>query len=148
LRTPAQFAAVAAARGAFAARGARRWLSMNCLIARADPVGSGARTRLGLTVARRLARRAVDRNLVKRVVREALRAAAPALDDAAASCRIDAAAGARLDIVVRLKVRLPPVAQLPRVRLKPALRAEADALFAALARDVRAAAGADSAGQP
>lgn len=134
LRTPAQFAAVAAARGARAPRGARRWLAVSCRIDDAAAAGQ-ARSRFGLTVPRRLARRAVDRNLVKRVVREAMRAAATALDQAAAAPRGDS----RIDIVVRLKAPLAPIAELPRARLKSELRAEADALLAALVRDVRAA---------
>ena len=134
LRTPAQFAAVAAARGTRAPHGARRWLAVNCRIDE-TPAAGRAPSRYGLTVPKRLARRAVDRNLVKRVAREALRAAAPALDDVAAP------RDRQIDIVVRLKAPLPSVADLPRARLKSELRAEADALLAALVRDLRATAG-------
>ena len=146
LRTPAQFAAVAAARGARALRGARRWLAVNCWVADAGTVPNAAPARLGLVMPKRHARRAIDRNLIKRVVREAMRAAVPVLDAAAAAVRLDggqdagSVAGARLDIVVRLKAPLPPVADLPRAQLKSALRVEADTLLAGLVRDLRPAA--------
>ena len=42
--------------------------------------GTGAPARLGLAIAKRVARRAVDRNRLKRVAREAFRCRDPALD--------------------------------------------------------------------
>lgn len=130
LHTPAQFAAVAAARGTHARRGARRWLAMTAVIVDSSADAGRPRLRWGLIVPKRLARRAIDRNLVKRVAREALRVAAPTL--------IAAAAPHGVDVVLRLKAPLTPRAQLARVQLKKQLRREADALLAALAHDVLA----------
>ena len=87
--------------------------------------------RLGLTVPKRMARRAIDRNLCKRVARAALQAARPALD---ACC---AARQQRVDLIVRLKSPLPPVADYARTRWRTELRAEADALLGALLRELQ-----------
>lgn len=84
------------------------------------------RSRFGITVGKRNARRAVDRTLVKRVLREAARHAAPALDAAAGSDRVD--------VVLRLKAPLPPPRELPRPQLARLVRAEADQLLAQLVR--------------
>lgn len=129
LHTPREFAAVAAARGPRAPRAARRFLAMSSLISESIDDGA-ARVRCGLTIPRRLARRAVDRNLVKRVAREALRAALPALAEAVTPLRVD--------LVLRLKAPLPPVVALARRQLRRQLRDEADALLAGLVRDARA----------
>ena len=68
LLQPAQFSAVFAARGVLKGR----YFSVHRLIHR--PAGNPAGTaRLGLVVPKRLCRRAVYRNLAKRVVREAFR---------------------------------------------------------------------------
>jgi len=93
---------------------------------------SGAR--LGLTISRRMARRAVDRALVKRVVRESFRHAAVSLTDAAA------AAGQRIDVSLRLaRVLQPPghAARPPLTALKRELRANADQLFGAATERLR-----------
>ena len=85
-----------------------------------------AAARLGLTLSRRMARRAVDRALVKRVVRESFRHAAAALTDAAATT------GQRIDCSLRLARALPPpghATRPPLTALKRALRADADRLF-------------------
>lgn len=83
-----------------------------------------ARSRFGITVGKRNARRSVDRALIKRVLRESARHAAPALD---------AAAGDRcIDVVLRLKAPCPPKAAMPRPQLKAALRREADELLVQL----------------
>jgi len=114
LRTPAQFQA--AARGAGVRRHAQGWLAMTAR------QGEGiTATRVGITVAKRFARRAVDRASVKRVLREAARAALPAL-------RRDQA----LHLVLRLNAEVPDVATLPRSRFKRELRRDADALLARL----------------
>ncbi len=96
--------------------------------------GHGARVRLGLVVPKRYARRALDRNLIKRIAREAMRAALPTLDAAVAEA-------AQLDVVIRLKAPLPPAAELARAQLRVSLRAEADALLTHLAREAGKAAG-------
>lgn len=83
-------------------------------------VPAASRVRFGLTVGKRLARRAVDRALVKRVLREAARHAAP---------RLECAAAADLGVHVRLKVPLPARETLARGPLKRALREDADALL-------------------
>jgi ribonuclease P protein component len=114
LRTPAQFQA--AARGTGVRRHAQGWLAMTV-----RPVQGETTTRVGITVAKRFARRAVDRACVKRVLREAARAALPAL-----SCE------RCMHIVLRLNAVLPDVATLPRARFKRALRRDADALLARL----------------
>jgi ribonuclease P protein component len=113
LRRPAEFAAVLAAERAGAWRHTGRWLAMTAA-ALPPAVGAPSTARLGLTVGKRLARRAVDRNLVKRVIREAFRHAEPPA----------------LAISVRLRRPLP---SLPRGELARALRVDADALFGALA---------------
>jgi len=78
------------------------------------------RVRFGLTVGKRLARRAVDRVLIKRILREAARHSAP---------RLEELASADLDIVLRLKAPLPARETMPRTQLKRALRADADAVL-------------------
>lgn len=96
-------------------------------------------TRFGFTVGKRNARLSVDRNLVRRVLREAARHAAPALDAAVAPGRID--------IVLRLKSALPPKSSAARVRLRADLRAEADSLLAQLTAALRAATAAHATGR-
>jgi RNase P protein component len=86
-------------------------------------------TRLGITVGKRMARRSIDRALVKRIVREAFRHVAPTLDRAAAG------AGVAVDVSVRLKAPLgePGSPQRPALAaLRCALRGEADRLLEAL----------------
>jgi len=78
------------------------------------------RVRFGLTVGKRLARRSVDRVLIKRILREAARHSAP---------RLTAVAATDLDIVLRLKAPLPPRETTPRGQLKRALRADADSVL-------------------
>jgi hypothetical protein len=88
--------------------------------------------RFGATVGKRNARRSVDRALVKRIVREASRRAAPRLEALCAERSL------RLDVAFRLKAARdlrrddqPSVAQW-----RLALRAEADWLLERLARQV------------
>lgn len=134
LRKPGEFAAVAQARSAGGVHRSGRWLALGVRAiadaAPADAAGEGDRPllRLGLTVPRRYAKRAVDRNLIKRVVREAMRALRPNIEALAAPC-------ARIDVVVRLKAPWPGAAAGSQRQLKGQLRQEADALLALLCRD-------------
>ena len=114
LRTPAQFQA--AARGAGVRRHAQGWLAMT-----ARPMQGEATTRVGITVAKRFARRAVDRASAKRGLREAARAALAGLP-----------ADRALHIVLRLNALVPAVTALPRAKFKRELRRDADALLARL----------------
>jgi RNase P protein component len=104
--------------------------------------------RIGITVAKRYARRAVDRALVKRIVREGARRRAPALLAALRAARV------RADVIVRLRAPLParPTArtrpvlsqrqlsqhQLSQRQLREQLRADTDALLQRLARHLTA----------
>ena len=94
-----------------------------------------ARVRFGVTVGRRQARRAVDRALVKRIVREAGRHAAPALDRWCAENDLG------LDIAFRLKTAVPKQAAgttaLSHTQWRRALRVEVDELLDRLARHLR-----------
>ena len=126
LRAPAQFAAVTSDPQSL--RAARRWLA---LAGRVQPWAAdrSVPVRFGFTAAKRNARRACDRNSVKRVLREAARARIPDLD---------AAAGRRaVDVVLRLKAPPPARAALAHDAWKRELRAEADALLDELARQLR-----------
>jgi ribonuclease P protein component len=128
LQSEAEFAAVAQA-GPNSIRLSQRWF---VLTARPIEVPSpdvpspesgrtpARRVRFGLTVGKRLARRSVDRVLVKRILREAARHSAPDLE---------ALARMPFDVVLRLKAPLPAQDALPRGQLKRALRADADMLL-------------------
>jgi ribonuclease P protein component len=105
-------------------RAARRWLALS---SRWRAAASGS-VRFGFTVGKRNARRAVDRAMVKRILREACRHARAELGTVAR--------GRAIDVVLRLKSPLPERDALARARLKRALRAEADALLAELKRSV------------
>jgi len=87
------------------------------------------RVRFGFTVGRRQAHRAVQRTLVKRVLREAARHAAGTLRSLVPDRSVD--------IVLRLRSPLPGPGQMGQARLKRSLRAEADSLIAQLARHLR-----------
>jgi RNase P protein component len=80
--------------------------------------------RFGFTVGRRQARRAVQRVMVKRILREAVRAAAPAL--------AQGARGRQVEVVLRLRSALPDPAAMTWAQVKQALRGEADLLMARL----------------
>ncbi len=134
LRRPAEFAAVAAPAEA---AGTQRWRAARRLIAAQALIGpsmtatssaamddAGFPVRFGFTVGRRNARRAVARARVKRVLREAARQAAPALERAGG--------GQRLAVVLRLKAVLPAADAIGLAALKRQLRDEADALLAQL----------------
>jgi ribonuclease P protein component len=125
LRRPREFAAVLAADGANSIRGSGGWLSMTAAWEPAMP----ARARVGITVGKRMARRAIDRALVKRIVREAFRTSVVKLE------RRATAASVRVDIGVRLKrpLGLPGDPQRPALTtLRRALRGEADRLLASV----------------
>ena len=126
LRSPAQFVAVTSDPQAL--RAGRRWLS---IAGRVQADGGDVPVRFGFTASRRHARRAVDRNTAKRVLREAARRHIDELDSAAASRSVD--------IVLRLKTAVPDRTALARSAWKEALRAEADALLRQLARRLRGA---------
>jgi ribonuclease P protein component len=122
LQSEAQFTAVAQA-GPESIRLSQRWFVLIAKpVATTEPAAapSPARVRFGLTVGKRLARRSVDRVLIKRILREAARHSAPELA---------ALAPAALDILLRLKAPLPPRATTPRGQLKRALREDADAVL-------------------
>jgi ribonuclease P protein component len=130
LRRPQEFAAVLAADRAHSMRAAGKWLSMT---ASWNPVLPGSvrlgSVRLGITVSKRMARRAIDRALVKRIAREAFRHAAPGIE------RVAANSGVGVDISVRLKrpVALPDDPQRPALTpWRRALRTEADELLASV----------------
>ena len=132
LRTPAQFERLRAVEPRY--RAARRWL----LVAmRVDDVGNpdvppagtpkgarAVRVRFGVTVGKRNARHAVQRSLVKRIVREAMRHSAPKLEMAAR--------GRTVDLVLRLKAPFPKPESMSLPVFKRALRAEADQLLATM----------------
>jgi ribonuclease P protein component len=125
LRSPAQFVAVTSDPQAL--RAGRRWLA---IAGRARTEATGAvPVRFGFTASRRHARRAVDRNAAKRVLREAARRHIEALDAAAAERSVD--------IVLRLKAVVPGPRALARGIWKTALREEADALLADLAQKLK-----------
>jgi ribonuclease P protein component len=130
LREPAQFAA--AGKGRAALRVAGSWFAL-AAVARPPAAARAAPIRFGWIVPKRYARRAVDRNLIKRILRESARHAADVLD---------AATGAPLDVIVRLRSVVPPVATTARAGLRRAWRAEADTLFVALTRRLLARAAA------
>lgn len=90
--------------------------------------GEAVPVRFGFTAARRFARLAVDRNTVKRVMREAARHNLTELDAAAAERQVD--------VVLRLKAAAPAQG---RAAWKTQLRAEAESLLAELARRLRQA---------
>lgn len=108
-------------------RAARHWLSMTAAWCPSET----ATVRFGTTVGKRNARRAVDRALVKRILREAGRRAAPALE------RTCASRGLRLDVAFRLKAprdRDPAGAPASLTVWRRALRDEANALLDRLGR--------------
>jgi ribonuclease P protein component len=129
LRSPAQFLAVTSDPQAL--RAARRWLSVAGRVQ--PPQSDRPPVRFGFTASRRHARRAVDRNVVKRVMREAARNHLGMLDVAAA--------GRSVDIVLRLKAALPAAGETPLARWKGALRREADGLLAQLAQRLQQGSG-------
>lgn len=124
LLRPEEFAAVIS--DAKALRASRRWLSIAGSV-RQRTRDRGA-VRFGFTASTRHAPRAVDRNLVRRVLRESARRH---LRD------LDAATGSQgVDVVLRLKAPAREAAGLSRQAWKAALRAEAESLLGQLARQL------------
>jgi hypothetical protein len=116
---------LAAGRGA-SLRVAGQWLSITAAWFPAVPAGA----RVGITVSKRMARRSIDRALVKRIVRDAFRLSASALDGRAA------AAAMRVDISVRLKraIAAPGDPQRPSLaEWRRALRADMNQMLSAVA---------------
>jgi ribonuclease P protein component len=137
LRRPAEFAAVLAATRSHSLRAARLWLSMTAAWS-ASPTPA---VRFGVTVGKRNAKRSIDRALVKRVVREAGRHGAAALESICAERKL------RLDVAFRLKARRDAktntktktktkttTSEIPLTAWRRALREEADAMLVRLAR--------------
>ncbi|MCS7101874.1 MAG: ribonuclease P protein component [Burkholderiaceae bacterium] len=115
LQQAAEFAALSRG-GSWRASG--RWLALVARFGRGG--GAVAPVRFGFTVGRRFARRAVDRVLVKRILREAARHALP---------QLAAVARQPIDVLLRLSAPLPAGG---RRAVKRALRAEADVLLTRL----------------
>ncbi len=132
LRRPPEFAAVLAAPRSNSLRAARLWLAMTA----AWVDSPNPDVRFGITVSRRHARRAVDRALIKRIVREAGRRAWPALHEVCAE------RGIRIDVAFRLKtVRPAPKLETSTESVRTwrrSLRAEADGLLERTVRHLRA----------
>jgi ribonuclease P protein component len=139
LRSPDQFAALAGDRAPW--RQSLQWIAAAARIESAGPAAGPAAdpdeaagdpkckrsiVRFGFTVGRRQARRAVQRNLIKRLMREAARSAGPALAQAA---RVR---GVQVDVVMRLRSALPDPEKMTLATVKRAVRQEADALMARL----------------
>jgi len=121
LRAP-EFAAFAPPQPSW--RAARQWLALSA-IPLSEPLpaapADAAGVRFGITVSRRQARRAVARNMVKRVVREAARHRAADIESALA--------GTRIDVLFRLKAPLPEPSAAGWAAVKAQLRREADSLL-------------------
>jgi RNase P protein component len=90
-----------------------------------------AGVRFGFTVARRQARRSVQRAMIKRLLREAARHSAQLLRELTQHRRVD--------LVFRLRSPLPERSQMGLAQVKRSLRAEADSLIAQLVRHLRRA---------
>lgn len=104
LRLPREFAAVIAAAPAVSWTERGRWFAVKAAWrprGALDATSSAEPLRLGITIAKRWAKRAVDRNRLKRIVRESFRHTAPTLATAAH------AAGHAVDVSVRLVVAVP-----------------------------------------
>lgn len=124
LRLPREFATVIAAAPAVSWTARGRWFAVK---ATWRPLGSLDATpavepaRIGITIAKRWAKRAVDRNRLKRIVRESFRHAAPTLAETARDAR------QAVDISVRLVASVP--ALLGATELKRAARDDVDRLL-------------------
>jgi ribonuclease P protein component len=119
----ADFDAVRAAGRTTSLRAAGTWLALSAAW-RSSMHGSA---RLGLTISRKMARRAAARALVKRIVRESFRHAAAELQ------RHASAAGVGVDVAVRLRAPVPRAGDPLRLALavwRRELRRDADRLFA------------------
>jgi ribonuclease P protein component len=121
LLSEAEFAAVAQA-GPDSIRISQRWfvLMAKRVISTEGSTTAARSVRFGLTVGKRLARRSVDRVLIKRILREAARHMAPRLTELTTF---------DYDVVLRLKAPLPERTTISRVQLKRALREDADTVL-------------------
>lgn len=130
LRTATEFSAVLKAPQQRSIRAERRHLSVIAAWTAAELTG----VRFGVTVGRRNARRAVDRTLVKRIVREACRHQASAFERCAAQAAV------RIDVAVRLKSALVDASAQPlaMTQWRRQLRDEADALLQTMLAELAA----------
>lgn len=121
LKSAVEYAAILRVPNGLSIRAARQFLSVTAALVSRD-AGS---VRFGVTVGRRNAGRAVDRALIKRIVREACRHQASAFERGAAS------AGLGIDIALRLRSSLIDTQGRPlaMAQWRRHLRAEADALL-------------------
>lgn len=118
-------------------RFARSYLAARALVfvpGSASGAGEAAQVRIGTTVARRFLKRAVARNVVKRIVREAARHAHPGL--------MQAAGPRSVHLVLQLKKTFPAIEAMGLGALKALLRAEAEALLRELRERLAAPAAA------
>lgn len=128
LKASTEFADVAR-RGTI--RAAKSWLSIMASLS-SDGSNDAGTARFGVTVGRQNARRAVDRALVKRIVREACRYQAAAFEQQAIL------AAARIDVVLRLKAPLAGDDGRPLAmrRWRRYLRQEADELLEGVLKEL------------
>ena len=139
---PQQFATLVAARPAWFQN--RGWLSMSALLIQsgtsvAEPVSAGAPlaalprsgVQVGLTIPKRLCRRAVMRNVVKRLVRESTRFV---YEDVARLVPDDC----RLDVIVKLRNSLPGSDSQSLLLVKRELACASDELWLRLKSGLQA----------
>ena len=121
LKSAADYAAILRVPNGSAIRAARQFLSVTAMLVSRDKDS----VRFGITVGRRNARRAVDRALIKRIVREACRRHASAFERGAESGALG------IDIALRLKSSLIDSHGRPlaMTQWRRHLRAEANALL-------------------
>jgi ribonuclease P protein component len=130
LRTPREFDACRSPQF----RASLRWLALAACIRPAEDAPPAA-VRFGLIVSKRMARKSVQRNLVKRTLREAARTNLSRLE---AACHGAAHPEGRdalrcVDVVLRLKAVFPGADELPLAAFRRGLRAEAEQLLQRLA---------------
>ena len=130
MRSPAQFAAIVALRGACSLRLEGDKLAMKAAWPSVATLASEPRVRLGVTVAKRLARRSVDRSAIKRLLRESFRHGAGRIEPSAARL------GADVGISFRWKAPVESMSGGQLRRWKREIRAEADRLLETLVREL------------
>lgn len=124
IRRPREFAAIIGAPAAVAWTARGSWWAMKAVWRPLDTAHTEANLRLGITIAKRWAARAVDRSRLKRIARESFRHAAPSLDAAAER------AGIAVDLSLRLIASIPST--LSAAAFASAARAESDRLVVQL----------------
>ncbi|MEP6607601.1 MAG: ribonuclease P protein component [Burkholderiaceae bacterium] len=127
IQSASDYAAIRGAPLHASIRASRRLMSLACTW-RSLAAGGGSNAgsiRFGVTVGKRNARRAVDRVLIKRIVREACRHRAPAFE------RCAAPAAVRIDVALQLKSPLIDAQGQPlaMAQWRRQVRAEVDALL-------------------